>query len=439
MVRRKPLTFEEKESIYFGKLAGKPLKMLAKEVGCSFECARKWWRIGRDGGIDTLRQERPIMSPKGALSHFSPLVAERALYWKRRYPRRGPDRILVEMSNDKMLHGLKLPKPSTLAFFFKEACPELLRKEQAVPEKPPQPSGVHHLWQMDAKEKIVLGDGTIVTVLQMREPVACVFLGCFAHAVQTKTHYRKLSLAEIQADLRFVFTEFGLPLGLQTDRERVYGRPATEAFPTLFTLWLVGLGITHHFTRPAQPTDQAQVERGHQTWNDWLFQPIPTADLVTYQAELAKARYMHNQVLSSRAGDCQGRIPYQAHPEVCVPLQPFVPEAELLLFKLARVDSFLAQFSWQHKVTKSGQVWVGETSYYVGQAHAGLNTIVSFDPDDRHFVFKHAQTPKIFKRCPAKKLDVPTITGLKSEIISNLSKPFQLPLPSVGGTPILDN
>jgi transposase InsO family protein len=429
MARRTPLTFGEKETIYLGKLEGKRLEDLAAQVQCSYACARKWWRIGRDGGVAALRQERPAKRKMGALSRFDPFVAERALYWKRSYPRRGPERILVEMERDKLLAGLKLPKPSTLATFFKEACPELLQKRRPRPEAPPKAQRVHELWQMDAKEKIVLGDETIATVLQVREPVACAFLGCFAHAVQTEKHWRKLTLREIQADLRIVFTEFGLPLGLQTDRERVFGRPAMEAFPTLFTLWLQGLGIDHHFTRPGQATDQAHVERGHRTWNDWLMQPEPTPDLETYCVQLAQARYMHNQVLISRAGDCQGRTPYQAHPEVRIPIQPFVPEAELLLFNLSRVDRFLAQFVWQHKVTTSGQVSIGESLYYVGKAHTGKQVTVRFDPEDRHFVFTHPQTDKVLKRCPLKRLDVPSITGLEPEDVPQLPHPYQLPLP----------
>jgi len=429
MARREPLTVEEKETIYFGKLAGKRLRDLAVQVQCSFSCARKWWRIGRDGGVVALRQERPTKRKTGALSRFAPLVADQALYWKRTYPRRGPERVLVEMERDKLLAGLKLPRPSTLAAFFKEACPELLQKRQPRPKAPPKAQRVHELWQMDAKEKMVLGDGTIVTVLQVREPVACAFLGCFAHAVQTEKHWRKLTLREIQADLRVVFSEFGLPLGLQTDRERVFGRPGTEAFPTLFTLWLEGLGIAHYFTRPGQATDQAHVERGHRTWNDWLMQPEPTPNLETYCVQLAQARYMHNEVLPSRAGDCQGRIPYQAHPEVHIPIRSFVPEAELLLFSLSRVDRFLAQFVWQHKVTKSGQVSIGESVYYVGKAHAGKQVTVRFDTKDRHFVFTHPQTGKVLKRCPSKRLDVSTITGLNPEDVPQLSQPYQLPLP----------
>jgi hypothetical protein len=432
MVRREPLTLAEKEQIYFGKLSGKRLIDLAAEVNCSVACVRKWWRIGRDGGVAALGQERTTVRKRGALSRFAPIVAERALFWKRKYPRRGADRILVEMKDDPLLKSVRLPKPSTLANFFKEACPELLQKRRPSPKRPPKAGRVHELWQVDAKEKIVLGDGTISTVLQVREPFACVFLGCFAHAVQTERHWRKLTLAEIQADLREVFHKFGLPEGVQTDRERVYGRPATEGFPTLFTLWLAGLGISHYFTRPAQATDQAQVERGHRTWNDWLMQPEPTADLATYQAQLDCARYMHNQVLSSRAGDCQGRTPYQAHPEVATPIRPFLKAAELLLFSLERVDHFLSLFTWKHKITVSGQAFIGEQVYYVGQKYTGIQATVRFDPQYRQFVFSHPQTGKCLKRCPARGLDISTITGLQPENQPDLSQPFQLPLPFLG-------
>ena len=80
--------------------------------------------------------------------------------------------------------------------------------------------------------------------------------------MQTEQAWRKLTLHEIQSDLRLVFTVFGLPHAIQTDREQVYGQPANEAFPSLFTLWLMGLGIQHHFGRPhpilsgGQPIDE---------------------------------------------------------------------------------------------------------------------------------------------------------------------------------------
>ena len=72
-----------------------------------------------------------------------------------------------------------------------------------------------------------------------------VFVWALLLEDKTQKAWRKLDLREIQADLRQLFTKWGLPKGIQTDRENVYGSLPTEAFPTLFTLWLAGLGIQH--------------------------------------------------------------------------------------------------------------------------------------------------------------------------------------------------
>jgi transposase InsO family protein len=347
------------------------------------------------------------------LSTFDPTVADRALHWQRKHPKRGPTRILEDMKQDDMLTDLRLPKPRTLAEFFRSACPELLQKRQPRPAPPHRAEQIHELWQVDGKENIRLEKGTIATVLDVREPAACAFLVNRAHEVQTEKGWRKLTLRENQDDLRLAFTEFGLPVGIQTDREVVYGRPPEEAFPSLFTLWLVGLGVEHHFTRPGQPTDQPHVERGHRTLFDWMEGPEPPPNLTALQADLDEARYQHNEVLPSQAGDCDGRPPFQAHPEVLQPLRPYHSSVELELFSLDRVDRFLARFSWQHKVTQSGQVSLHGHLYYVGTVHGGKTVDVRFDPADRHFVFTDAKTGEELKRRPTHGLDTATITGLE--------------------------
>jgi hypothetical protein len=410
------LTVAQRETIFREKLLGHSLKELARAQHCSESCARKWWRAGRDQGLDGLHRPRRARLAPGVLSSFDPLVAERVLVLKRQHSKRGATRILHDLSSDPDLIGYALPKRSSLAEFFHQVCPELLQTRHRQPAPPPHARHVHELWQLDGKEHIVLQDGTIATVLDVREPVACVFLGSFAHAVQTAKHWRKLTLRETQADLRAVFTEFGLPVGIQTDRENLYGRPAREAFPTLFTLWLVGLGIQHQCGRPNQPTDQPQVERGHRTLFDWMAQPTPVPDLVTLQTDLDTARDKHNAVFSSHAGDCQGRIPLQAHPEVLQIQRPYHVSAELALFSLTRVDQFLGQFTWQYKVSSVGQIPIHDHQYGVGTAHAGKTIDVRFDATTREFIFSDAQTACEVNRHPAFALDTATITGLATPI-----------------------
>jgi transposase InsO family protein len=430
MSKHRDLTVSQREAIYLGKMQGRSLNQLADEIGCSKACARKWWRVGRKHGLAGLRSTRATRASTATLlSRFDPKVAERALYWKKQYPRRGPTRILLDLAKDESLSGLRLPKRTQLAAYYKQVCPELLAERKARPPAPPRAREVHELWQIDSKENLRLQDGTIATVLHVREPVACVYLGLFAHATQTKKAWRKLTLAETQNDLRQSFALYGLPRGIQTDREHLYGCPAKEAFPTIFTLWLIGLGIAHYFSRPSQPTDQAQVERGHRTWNDYLTTPEPLPDIASLQARLEDARHAHNAELPSRARDCNGRPPFQAHPEVNHVWRPYHPAAEPELFSLDRVDQFLNQFSWQYKVTSIGQVAIQDQVYYIGLASAGKRVDARFDSSSRCFVFSDAKNGEVLKRWPARHLDAATIMNLPFPL-PELDRPVQLSFPT---------
>lgn len=429
MSNHSELTVAQREAIYLGKMQGRTLSELAHEIGCSKACARKWWRVGRKHGLEGLRRASDTRAtPATLLSRFEPLVAERALYWKQQHPRRGPTRILLDLAKDKSLSGVRLPKRSQLAAYFKQVCPELLSERKAHPPAPPRARAVHELWQIDSKENIRLQDGTIATVLDIREPVACIWLGNFAHEVQTKKAWRKLTLTEVQGDLRRAFTQYGLPRGIQTDREHLYGQPAAEAFPTTFTLWLVGLGIEHHFGRPSQPTDQPQVERGHRTWHDWVAAPESLKDLKSLQASLDESRQVHSAELPSQARDCNGRPPLEAHPEVNHVWRPYHPAVEPILFSLDRVDQFLAQFTWQYKVTSIGQVAIHDHVYYIGMANAGQRVDARFDSTNRCFVFSDAKNGAVLKRLPARHLDAATIMNLPFPL-PELDHPVQLSFP----------
>lgn len=429
MKKQPPLTVAQREAIYQGKLNGQTLKQIARAVGCSYEVARKWWRVGRRHGLEGLRHVRTPRAAHTPLRSFDARIAQRALELKRQHPRRGPTRILQDLAKEESLRSLRLPKRSSLAAYFHQVCPELIAKRQARQLLPRPAHEVHDIWQIDSKENLRLQDGTIATVFDVREPVACVWLGNFAHATNTQKAWRKLALTEVQADLRTVFREFGLPRGIQTDREHLYGQPAAEAFPSTFTLWLVGLGIEHHFSRAAQPTDQPQVERGHRTWNDWIATPQLLADLPSLQAALDAARRTHSAELPSRAGDCAGCPPLEVHPEVKHVWRPYHPAVERDLFRLERVDRFLAQFAWQYKVTRSGQVFLQGHVYYIGTSLASQTVDVRFDQADRHFVFSEAQSGMELKRFPAQGLDAATITGL-TDPLPSLDHPIQLSFPT---------
>ena len=52
------LTVAQRESIYREKLDGHSINELAQKYHCSESCTRRWWRVGRDHGVDGLHQIR---------------------------------------------------------------------------------------------------------------------------------------------------------------------------------------------------------------------------------------------------------------------------------------------------------------------------------------------------------------------------------------------
>ncbi|RLC83178.1 MAG: hypothetical protein DRI79_14220 [Chloroflexi bacterium] len=434
MGRREPLTEQEKERIYQAKLEGKTLEEAAAEVGCSVSCARKWWRRGRDEGLKGLRDRPRGPVRRGALSRFDPRVAEAALSFKRRHPRWGPDRVLVALRTDPKLQGLRLPSRSRLALFFQERCPECVAKRKPRPPRhppPPRVTGVHEVWQLDIQEGIHLADGTIASICNIRDPVGAAMIASRAFAVQTANHWRKLRWTEARQTLREGFTEWQtLPDGVLTDNELSLVGSPTDPFPSLLTLWLVGLGVRPLRIRPHRPTDQAHVERNHRTLSNFAMDKEGLSNLDALQQSLDRERSLHNRLFPSRAGDCNGRPPLEAHPELLRPRRPYQPEWELALFDMQRVYDYLATFTFQRKVSTAGQVSLGSQVYYVGRAWAGHTLSVRFDPQQREWVF-HAEIEageREIARRPPKNLDVETLTGLNPDDFT-LTTPVQLTLP----------
>jgi hypothetical protein len=242
---------------------------------------------------------------------------------------------------------------------------------------------------------------------------ACI--GAFVFPAGTVGRNPKpVTLEQVRSGLRSCFARWGtMPDQIQTDGESVLTGHPMQPFPSIFTLWLKGLGIDHLVIRPGRPTDNAEVERCHRTVNDYAIVGNEQADLVQLQEILDQAVYELTYELSSRARGCAGLPPIVAHPELLQPRRPFQPHHELALFDLNRVDAYLATFTWQRTVGKTGQIEIGRHRYSVGRSYARRQVLVRFNPALRHFVFYDIDDPQVeIRRRPAKGLDVIDITGL---------------------------
>lgn len=254
-----------------------------------------------------------------------------------------------------------------------------------------------------------------------------------AFSVKTKRHWRKLTWEEVRQVLRSGFSEWQtLPDSVLTDNEMGLGGNPNDPFPSWLSLYLAGLGIKHNFIRSHRPTDQPQVERNHRTLDGFTDDEGSRQDLSHLQQALDQERCLYNHQFPSRASDCGGLPPLQAHPALLLPRRPYQPEWESVLFDLQRVHDFLARFTFERKVNRNGQVTLKGHHYTVGLVHREKNIQVRLDPQTREWTFlqpdSEGQEQELGRR-PLVGIDFQTLTGLEPAEGVLALPPIQLTLP----------
>lgn len=426
MSQRAPLTHAEKDYVITHHTGGASLAELAASLRCSVETVRKWWQKHRRGEA-TPPRGRPA---RGILSTYPTELRTQAIRLKQTHPHWGPANVRVELAHQFGLTLEQLPSDARLTALFKAACPEAVqpRQRQQYPERPPGRAGQpHQRWQIDGKEKVPVGLQDVATIVNVRDPVAALMIASRAIVTTTERAWRKVTLREVQDVLRTAFTEWGCPLEIQTDHEVVYtGAPAAD-FPSLFTLWLVGLNISHVTSRRHRPTDQPHVERNHRTLGDMSWQDEHFAQVEGLQHTLDERRHRYHWELPVHAAQCDGRPPLIVHPAARYSGRPFHPDLEWNLFDLSRVDAFLAQHVWTRQITETGTVCLGHHYYYVGRPFRNQTVAVRFQPRTRTFRFKLADGTRVTE-LPAVGLDQVDLIGYMP--LTQATPPiFQLPLP----------
>jgi len=433
MANRPPLSAAEREQIFQAKLRGSTLPEIAAELGCSVETARKWWRRAREYGRAALSSSKLGRPATGILSHFAPCLIAQALSLKRANPRWGAARVRLELQQDPTLHAFVLPSRSRLALLFKTECPECVGfrrpKPRAVSDTPPaRPTAVHECWQLDMQEAIPLANGCVATICSVRDVVGAAILASQAFDVTTARHYRKLRWQEIRQVIRSAAACWEtLPDALQTDNEVCLAGLPSDPLPSQLTLWLCGLGVAHPFSRPATPTDQAQIERTHRTLDNLTGMLDGLADLSSLQARLDAERELYNRLFPSRASDCAGRAPLMAHPELCHKRRPYRAEWERQLFTEQLVYYELAKVHLERKVSQVGQLQLYGQSVGVGRAYAGQRLMIGCDASKRQWLIRSEDGRLVAER-PIHGCDVTSLTGIPDDPLLELP-PIQLTLP----------
>ncbi len=389
MMLHTTLSHADRVALIERHLAGESLDQIAATMHVSFYTVRTYWRRYRDAGWDAIRPVRLGPPPTGPLGRAHPRVTYGLLRLKRQHRGWGVDKLRLELTRRPSLAGLAIPRRSALAAYLAQfgARLRVLRRRPthhpAAPALPPttQP---HQRWQMDFTGTMVVAGGVgAVAPFMVCDTASGAPLAGIIHQVRSRGNRAGVSARTVQADLRQVFRVWGLPDAVQMDHDSVFIGGTRLEWPGLVLLWLVGLGVQPIINRAARPTENAIVERHHQTWTAHVVVDQRYADGMALQAATDAAVRDRQQALPSRHRGCQGQPPAVAFPTLGQPRRTYHPDQEAAQFDLRRVDAYLAQWRWERVVDCTGKISLNNHSYLVGRAYAGQVVRVHFAPADR--------------------------------------------------------
>lgn len=165
------LPLPRREEIIKRHQQGEMLKQIAKTSHISYRCVLACWRRYKLNGREGLANHYDRCGPEGP--RFPEAMITQALDMKREHPRWGGGLIRVELAS--LFPDQLLPAVRTLQSWFKKAGLQPVRATQP-PVKKDRGCQPHDVWEIDAKEKMYLGDQSGASVLTVTDEASGALL-----------------------------------------------------------------------------------------------------------------------------------------------------------------------------------------------------------------------------------------------------------------------
>jgi transposase InsO family protein len=181
-----------------------------------------------------------------------------------------------------------VPAASTITAILRRN--EQIDPEEAAKHKPFQRferEQPNELWQMDFKGYFALQAGGYCHPLTVLDDHSRFLVGLKACPDETHT--------TVQSQLTAVFEQYGLPEGMLMDNGSPWGHDRDSPH-TIFTSWLLRLGVAVSHGRPYHPQTQGKDERLHRTLLDEVISRYPMATLVESQARFDAWQQTYNNL-----------------------------------------------------------------------------------------------------------------------------------------------
>lgn len=395
-------THAERVAMIERHLAGASLQSIATTLNRNYFTVRSIWRTYQQHGWAGIAPKPKGPPPLGRLGEFAPRIKYVLLRLKCQHPAWGVNRLLLEAQRRSSLAGLRLPKRSTVAAYLARFGARLGRAHRAPTRRPAAPAAPttapHQCWQIDFKgDEAVNGPHLVVTPFMVCDAASGAPLAGIVHQVRAKGRRDQLTTRTVQADLRRVFSQWGLPDALRMDRDAIFVGSTRLEWPGVLLLWLIGLGVQPIVNRAYRPTDNAIVERNHWTWEQQvvLGQTHPT--LASVQQATDQTFADRREYLPSRHAGCKGQPFLVAFPSLATPRRCYTPSDEASLFDVHRVYDYLAAWEWRRTVDSTGKIALANRNHLVGRSYRGQVVKVRFEPREQQLICRVADEQVVAK------------------------------------------
>jgi len=391
----KETTQQTREQIIELKESGFSISQIAKRLGLSLSCVKKFWRRFQDSGKQGL--ERLSRRPKRAPSHQIPeRQREAILEIKRQHLKWGAQFIQGELRR-RRFKGT--PHRRTIERFLHQypEFPWQQRRRNAPLQDARRATRLHQLWQMDfIVEQKLNGAAKKYSFLNIRDMASTSSI--LKHALPEGRS--ALTSKETIAVTRQAFIKTGyLPEAIRTDHGSCFVGPDKNSFPSDFTLYLWGLGVEHELTRVRCPQQNGGIERDQRTFGEHFIDDYQFHSHSQLEIDAEAYGKFQNRYVPSRSVRCQGRTAAETAAGLKCQAQRYKPSQEAKLFSTDRIYAKLGELRWLRLVTGNGYVSVGHYKYYVGQAFNRQEVEVHFDPQSKELIVCSAEKAEI-KRWP---------------------------------------
>jgi hypothetical protein len=177
--------------------------------------------------------------------------------------------------------------------------------------------------------------------------------------------------------------------------------------PSALALWLVGIGVTPIYGRPARSTDNAIVERDHGVLAQW----VELDGCLDFQ-ECRQRLQWAVKTQRERYRSPYGYTRVQAYPDLYTNPRFYEACSDRHQWQLTAVTTYLSRFTFRRKVELSGQVTLFANRYSVGKTYARQFVIITLDPHLLQWVFTDDYN-RLVCRLPAKELSYEQISQLQ--------------------------